>query len=155
MDKYVAKKQEINLKQRGSESMKKYTNELEGQREFLVDYLKLINNSLTIEEVLQDYSDGVINGCLLEFKLQINDLNTVLFQAVKYLSARRVKGKPVPAKIVLISLNDATAYPESSVGQNLFRNNHHQHKFLPNTIRYFSHSQLKCFFAFQYCHFRH
>lgn len=60
--------------------------------------------------VLADNNDGVLRGNLLEFKLNINDLNAVLFQAIKYLSARRIKGKPVPANIILISLNDGKAY---------------------------------------------
>lgn len=90
--------------------VRKYIVELEGQREFYESYLKLVNNSLSLEEVLSDNTDGVLNGNLLEFKLNINDLNAVLFQSIKYLSAFRIKGKPVPANIILISLNDGKAY---------------------------------------------
>lgn len=90
--------------------IKKYIVELEGQREFYESYLKLIDNSLSVDEVLSDNTDGVLNGNLLEFKLNINDLNSVLFQTIKYLSAFRLKGKPVPANIILISLNDGKAY---------------------------------------------
>lgn len=90
--------------------IKKYSVELEGQREFYESYLKLVDGSLTIEEVFADNSDGVLKGNLLEFKLNINDLNAVLFQAIKYLSARRIKGKPIPANVLLISLNDGKAY---------------------------------------------
>ncbi len=71
--------------------IKKYTLELEGQRDFYDSYLKLIDNTLSIEEVLSDNTDGVLNGNLLEFKVNINDLNAVLFQAIKYLSAFRIK----------------------------------------------------------------
>ena len=84
--------------------IKKYAVELEGQRSFYESYLKLVDNSLSIDEILADNTDGVIRGNLLEFKLNINDLNAVLFQAIKYLSAFRIKGRPVPANIMLISL---------------------------------------------------
>lgn len=90
--------------------IKKYVLELDGQRDFYDSYLKLIDNTLSVEAVLSDNTDGVLNGNLLEFKVNINDLNAVLFQAIKYLSAFRIKGKPVPANIILISLNDGKAY---------------------------------------------
>ena len=90
--------------------IKKYNLELEGQRDFYENYLKLVDNSLSVEEIFADNTDGVLRGNLLEFKLFINDLNSVLFQAIKYLSAFRIKGKPVPANIILISLNDGKAY---------------------------------------------
>ena len=64
--------------------IKKYNLELEGQRDFYDSYLKLIDNSLTVDEILSDNTDGVLNGNLLEFKININDLNAVLFQAVFY-----------------------------------------------------------------------
>lgn len=95
--------------------IKKYLLELEGQRDFYESYLRLIDNTLTIEDVLSDNTDGVLKGNLLEFKVNINDLNSVLFQAIKYLSALRIKGKPVPANIVLISLNDGKAFCFHSV----------------------------------------
>lgn len=95
--------------------IKKYSLELEGQRGFYYNYLKLIDNTLTLEEVISDNTDGVLNGNLLEFKVNINDLNSVLFQAIKYLSAFRIKGKPIPANIILISLNDGKAYCYRSV----------------------------------------
>lgn len=90
--------------------MKKYVLELEGQRDFYEAYLRLVDNNLTIEEVLSDNTDGTLRGNLLEFKLNINDLNSVLFQTIKYLSAFRIKGKPIPANIILLSLNDGKAY---------------------------------------------
>lgn len=90
--------------------IKKYNLELEGQRDFYDNYLKLIDSSLTLEEVVSDNTDGILNGNLLEFKVNINDLNSVLFQSIKYLSALRIKGKPIPANIILISLNDGKAY---------------------------------------------
>lgn len=90
--------------------MKKYKDEKEGQRDFYESYLTLINNDLTMEDVLSDNTDGIINGNLLEFKTNINDLNAVLFQAIKYQSAFRIKGKSIPANMLLISLNDKKAY---------------------------------------------
>lgn len=90
--------------------IKKYAFEIDGQRDFYESYLKMVDNSLSAEAVLSDNTDGVLNGNLLEFKLNINDLNSVLFQTIKYLSAFRIKGKPIPANIILISLNDGKAY---------------------------------------------
>lgn len=87
-----------------------FTNELEGQKDFYNSFLKRINNTLTMEDVLSDYNDGVINGNLLEFKLNINDVNAALSQSIKYLSSMRIKGKSIPSNIILISLNDKKAY---------------------------------------------
>lgn len=98
------------FRRRFAQMIKKYNLELEGQRDFYDSYLKLIDNSLTVDEILSDNTDGVLNGNLLEFKININDLNAVLFQAIKYLSAFRIKGKPVPSNIILISLNDGKAF---------------------------------------------
>lgn len=89
---------------------KKYEKEVQGQVEFLQKYLPRVDSSLDISDVQRDYSDGVIRGNLLEFKTLIENLNTVLSQAIKYLSAMRVKGRPVPTNIILISLNTTTAY---------------------------------------------
>lgn len=90
--------------------MAKYTLEHDGQLDFYHTYLSRIDRSLSIEQVITDHTDGVLNGNLLEFKLNINDLNSVLFQAIKYLSSMRIKGKSIPANILLISLNTEKAY---------------------------------------------
>ncbi len=86
--------------------MKKYEIEKQGQIEFFetfrIDYQD--NN------VLVDYTDGVWHGNLLEFKLNISNINKVLFQAIKYLSKMRIKGESVPANILLISLNQQICY---------------------------------------------
>jgi len=87
-----------------------YTNELEGQQDFLKAYLPRVDRNLSIDDIQHDYSDGIVRGNILEFKLNISDLNAVLFQAVKYLSAMRVKGQSIPANILLISLNTNEAY---------------------------------------------
>ena len=89
---------------------KKYEKELQGQVEFLQKYLPRIDSSLDVSNVQRDYSDGVVRGNLIEFKTIIDNLNSVLSQAIKYLSSMRVKGKPIPANIILISLNNTTAY---------------------------------------------
>ena len=86
---------------------KQYVLERDGQMEFFDAY------QIPYEEddsILVDNTDGVYNGCLFEFKLNISNLNKVLFQAVKYLSKMRIKGESVPKTILLVSLNDTTAY---------------------------------------------
>ena len=66
------------------------------------------------ESVLVDNTDGVFNGCLFEFKLNISNLNRVLFQAIKYLSKMRIKGESVPATVLLVDLNATTVYAYQS-----------------------------------------
>lgn len=90
--------------------MKKYTLELDGQRDFYQTYLPRVDKTLSLEQIITDNTDGVLNGNLLEFKLNINDLNSILFQSIKYLSSMRIKGKSIPANILLISLNTNKAY---------------------------------------------
>ena len=94
--------------------MKKYETEKEGQLEFLNDYLKLVDKDLSVNDVLSDYTDGIINGNILEFKLNINYTSTVLMQVIKYLSALRIKGKSIPKNILLISLNEEICYVYNS-----------------------------------------
>jgi hypothetical protein len=91
-----------------------YLTELEGQNDFYSLYLSSIAPEKTIEEIQQDNTDGILNGNILEFKKVIKDTAEVLFQAIKYLSARRVNGKAVPANIILISLNSGEAYAYES-----------------------------------------
>ena len=95
--------------------MANFDTEREGQIEFYKTFLPRIDSSLTLDDILADDNDGVLNGNLLEFKLRVNDLNAVLFQCVKYLSALRIKGKPVPANIVIVDLNGEQAYLYKSV----------------------------------------
>ena len=70
-----------------------YSTEREGQLAFYEKYLKRINKNLSIDEILTDSTDGVLNGNILEFKTDITDVNAVLFQSIKYMSSMRVKGK--------------------------------------------------------------
>lgn len=90
--------------------IKRYSVELEGQIEFYEQYLKVINPDLAFDDIFRNNTDGILNGNLLEFKLNITDLNACLFQTIKYLSGMRIKGEPVPANIILVSLNTATIY---------------------------------------------
>ena len=90
--------------------MDKFVLEREGQIDFYSRVLPRINPSLGIEDILSDNNDGVLNGNLLEFKLHVTDLNNVLFQCVKYLSSMRVKGKPVPANILIVDVNTAVVW---------------------------------------------
>ncbi len=94
--------------------IKKYSVELEGQLEFYEQYLKVINPKLSYEDIFRNNTDGILNGNLLEFKLNITDLNACLFQVIKYLSAMRIKGEPIPSNILLVSLNSATIYVYNS-----------------------------------------
>lgn len=90
--------------------MDKYIYERDGQLDFYNTFLPRINNTISVDEILEDNNDGVLNGNLLEFKLHVTNLNAVLFQCIKYMSALRVKGKPIPANIIIIDLNSATAW---------------------------------------------
>ena len=78
------------------------------QDKFYETFLPRVDPTKTRDEILSDSNDGVLNGNLLEFKRNATDLNAHLFQCIKYLSARRIKGKPVPATILLIDLGAAT-----------------------------------------------
>lgn len=64
-----------------------YKTEKEGQIDFFNNYgiPWQENNGVLVENC-----DGVYNGVLFEFKLNINDLNKTLLQAIKYLSRMRV-----------------------------------------------------------------
>lgn len=84
-----------------------YKTEKEGQIAFFDNYNVPWQEN---DGVLVENCDGIYNGVLFEFKLNINDLNKTLFQAIKYLSRMRVHGESVPATILLVSLNNKTAY---------------------------------------------
>lgn len=90
--------------------MARYDSEREGRLAFYRAFLPVVDSGIKADDVPDDYNDGVLNGNLLEFKLHVSDLNAHLFQCVKYLSARRVKGKPVPKNIFVIDLSDGVAF---------------------------------------------
>ena len=90
--------------------MKQFNDEKEGQRDFYDRFLPRIDSKLNMEEILSDNNDGVINGNLLEFKKEITNLNSHLFQMIKYESARRIKGKPVTENMILIDVTAEKAW---------------------------------------------
>lgn len=85
---------------------KQYSIEKEGQ----IDFFENFHIDYENQSVLVENTDGIWNGNLLEFKLNITDLNKTLFQTIKYLSRLRIKGENVPANILLISLNTGVLY---------------------------------------------
>lgn len=91
--------------------MKKYEIEREGQIDFFKNYGIPYDED---DSILIDNTDGVYNGVLLEFKLNISNLNSTLFQAIKYLSRMRIKGESVPRTILLVDLNNMKAYRYNS-----------------------------------------
>ena len=60
-----------------------YENEREGQIDFFNNYQIPYDGD---QSILIDNTDGVYNGNIMEFKLNISNLNKVLFQTIKYLS---------------------------------------------------------------------
>src|SRR3989339_1997756 len=85
-------------------SNKSFHSEREGQIKFFSDL------RITADVELTHNTDGVYKGTLFEFKLTISDINKVLFQAIKYLSHKRIKGEPIPAQILLVALNEENTY---------------------------------------------
>jgi len=92
----------------------KFLLERDGQIDFYNMILPRVNPAINIEDILTDNNDGVLNGSLLEFKLHVTDLNAHLFQCIKYLSAMRIKGKPIPANILIIDVNAAAVWHYNS-----------------------------------------
>ena len=88
-----------------------YLLERDGQIEFFRNFGVPFEDD---ESILVDNTDGIFNGCLFEFILNISNLNRVLFQAIRYLSRMRVKGESVPATILLVDLNATTVYAYQS-----------------------------------------
>ncbi len=91
---------------------KHYDIERAGQCDFFDNYRIDYQGDASI---LVDNTDGVYNGNIMEFKLNINNTGKVLFQAIKYLSRMRIKGESVPARILLIDLNAAKVYVYNSI----------------------------------------
>lgn len=90
--------------------MANYTIEKEGQIDFFNTFLPRSSPHMKIKDIISDDNDGVLNGNLLEFKVRISDLNSTLFQCIKYLSELRIKGKPIPSNIIIIDLNAEQAF---------------------------------------------
>lgn len=89
-------------------SIYRHSNEADGQADFFKEFGVDASTALLLN------TDGVHNGNLLEFKVAINDVNQVLFQAIKYLARLRVNGHNVPANILLVDLNALTVYKFST-----------------------------------------
>jgi len=87
--------------------MKSYTSEIEGQKKFF--------EMVHIEPNISHSTDGVYKGCLFENKLDIPNLNKVLYQAIKYASRIRIRGERLPAKMFLNDLNREVAYIFSTI----------------------------------------
>lgn len=85
-------------------SKKAFLYERAGQIQFFADL------RIDADVELTHNTDGVYKGTLFEFKLTISDTNKALFQAIKYLSHRRIKGESIPAQILLVALNESKAY---------------------------------------------
>lgn len=85
---------------------KSFPSEREGQLHFFKNF----GISIDENDVLIANTDGVYNGNIFEFKLNINNTQQVLFQAIKYLSRLRITGNPVPKNILLVSLNQSRVY---------------------------------------------
>ncbi len=77
--------------------MKQYFDEITGQREFY--------QRVSIDPDTHHDTDGVDRGNLYENKLSIEDINKVLFQAIKYASRIRIRGEKLPANLILNDLN--------------------------------------------------
>lgn len=82
--------------------MKAYLAEIDGQRDFY--------SRIGINPDLSHNTDGVDRGNLYENKLNIDNINKVLFQAIKYASRIRIRGEKLPANIILNDLNRETVY---------------------------------------------
>lgn len=91
---------------------KYYKIEREGQIDFFDNYRIPYGDDTS---VLIDNTDGVYHGNILEFKLNISNVGKILFQAIKYLSKLRIKGESVPARILLIDLNNTKVYVFNSI----------------------------------------
>jgi hypothetical protein len=92
------------MKNKSLKSKNNFLTEREGQVKFFNDL------RIDADVELTHNTDGVYKGTLFEFKLTIPDINKALFQAIKYLSHRRIKGEPVPAQILLVALNEESTY---------------------------------------------
>lgn len=83
-----------------------YQTEKEWQINFY-DLLRKFDNTIP---TIENNTDWIILWTILEFKLSIANIHSVLFQAIKYLSRLRNLGKNIPSQILLVSLNNQTAY---------------------------------------------
>jgi len=52
---------------------------------------------------------------MLYYALNISNINVTLFQTIKHLSRMRINGESIPRNILLVSLNNETAYLFDSI----------------------------------------
>ena len=86
----------------------RYNSEIEG----MIDFYKELGISKNV-----DYScntDGSINGCIIEFKLNFDKLLSHKNQVERYLKAYNAIAKKIPAKALLVDIN-AKTYIEGDV----------------------------------------
>ena len=83
-----------------------YTSEKEWQIDFY-DNLRVFDWTIP---TIENNTDWIIRWTIIEFKLSISNINSVLFQTIKYLSRMRNLGKQIPSQILLISLNNEKTY---------------------------------------------
>lgn len=67
-------------------------------------------NVLGINPTMELYTDGMYNGILFENKVNINRLDSVLMQSIKYLSGIRNRGKLLPYYIINTDFTDKKSY---------------------------------------------
>ncbi len=60
--------------------MAAFDTEREGQMEFYRTFLPNVNPNISLEDILADNNDGVLNGNLLEFKLRRSWMSTGPFR---------------------------------------------------------------------------
>lgn len=81
---------------------KQYNSEIEG----MIDFYKELGVELENQVDYDCNTDGSIKGCLNEFKLNFTDLLSHKKQVERYLKAYNSVAKPIPAKTLLIDLNN-------------------------------------------------
>ena len=74
-----------------------FSMERQGQIEFY-DLLNKIDGTIPLYD---DFTDGIVKGTILEFKLKIDNINSVLLQTIKYLSKKGIMEKIFHRKFYL------------------------------------------------------
>ncbi len=96
--------------------LKKFSTEAEGQQDFYNKFKNYIEEfkDLSVDEIMEKVcilsTDGTWDCNILEFKLNLTDINKTLLQTIKYLSRFRIVGHEIPRNIILIDLNKGLAY---------------------------------------------
>jgi len=80
------------------------------EKEWQIEFYDLLRKIDWTIPTIENNTDWIIKWTIIEFKLSISNINSVLFQAIKYLSRIRNLGKSIPSQILLVSLNNEKAY---------------------------------------------